>query len=407
MELWRRVIFYGCFSIGILLFMYVQLSPAVYVEIYDPNKERKSFVRQYVDTLLSDDERSKIEEKRFQEIASKTIKVNDESEWKEIYLNLKALQEQKSFSPKNWQIPNDWKRRLPEEKYPSKVFFFLPKESPVNKLSSYFSKSNDNVYLYLPNLNAYLKVQYKIYSKDDFHLSSGFSNLPRPPNWILYPYRNYAIFLFIFGILSYVFLPYKTISKDALRYQRWRVIAGDFAAFILIAVFFVLPLLISGGTVQALTIGAPITVAMWLISLLGFYCIKISAWYASYQILPLDEGIKIATYKGVNIFRYNEMEYFQPVLFKPPKWLIILSWLAALSGKGSAAGRAILMSVSETGSIGIRLKDGRDVFITVTDQMGTTALKGFEEINEKMKGLGVKELEEVRQIRSMGFEVML
>lgn len=405
MELWRRIIFYGCFTIGILLFMYAQMSPAVYIETFNPDEERKSFVRKYIDSLLSKEERREIEEKKLREIASKTIKVEHESEWKEIYLNLRILQEQKSFSPKNWKIPNNWKRRLPDEKYPSKVFFFLPNESPVNKLSSYFNKNNDRLYLYLPNLNAYLKAHYKIYSKEDFHLGSGFSNLPRPPNWILYPYRNYAIFLFIFGILSYIFLPYKTISKDALRYPRWKVIAGDFAVFILVAVFFSLPLFIAGGTLQAFTIGAPITVVMWLISLLVFYSIKIAAWYASYQILPLDEGIKIATYKGVGQIRYDEMEYFQPVIFKPPKWLVILSWLAALSGRGST-GRAILLSSSQTGTIGIRLKNGRDLFIVVTDQMGREALKGFERIIESLRSFGVKELDEVREIRSMGFEVM-
>ncbi|MCX7748199.1 MAG: hypothetical protein N2645_15135, partial [Clostridia bacterium] len=148
-----------------------------------------------------------------------------------------------------------------------------------------------------------------------------------------------------------------------------------------------------------------ITIVMWLISLLGFYSIKISSWYASYQILPLDDGIKIATYKGINLFRYDEMEYFQPVIFKPPKWLVILTWLAALSGRGYA-GRAILTTVSETGSIGIRLKNGRDLFIVVTDQMGTTAIKGFESIIERMRSLGVKELDDVREIRSMGFEII-
>lgn len=62
--------------------------------------------------------------------------------------------------------------------------------------------------------------------------------------------------------------------------------------------------------------------------------------------------------------------------------------------------------MSEAGSIGIRLKDGRDLFIVVTDQMGTTAMKGFEDIIERMRGLGVRELDEVKEIRSMGFEVM-
>lgn len=55
-------------------------------------------------------------------------------------------------------------------------------------------------------------------------------------------------------------------------------------------------------------------------------------------------------------------EYFQPVVFKPPKWLIMLSWLAALSAKGSmrtgATGRAMILSSSEYGILSIRFKNG-------------------------------------------------
>jgi hypothetical protein len=104
------------------------------------------------------------------------------------------------------------------------------------------------------------------------------------------------------------------------------------------------------------------------------------------------------------------MEFFQPIVFKPPKWLIILSWLAALSAKGTArigaVGRAMILSGIEYGSLSIRLKNGSDLFINITDQMGSTALKGFERIVERLKQQGVQEKEEIREIRSMGFETM-
>jgi len=404
MEILRRIIFYSCFVLGILLYMYAQLEPVVIVELFNPFENKGIFTKKYAQSLLSETERQALKDKRLADIRSKTIQIEG-SEWEDIYKNLKALQNQRSLNPDKWNISDNWKKRLPSDQYPSKVFFFKSVEPPVNRFSNYLRYDNDQLYLYLTSINSYLKLEYRAYSDDDFHLGSGFSNLPRPPNWILYPYRKFAIFLFIFGILSYLFLPYRAISKDALRYPKWRVIAGDFAVFILIAVFFSLPLFIAGGTIQAFTVGTPITAVMWLISLLGFYSIKIGAWYASYQILPIDEGIRIATYKGIRLFRYDEMEYFQPVIFKPPKWLIILTWLAALSGR-SGAGRAILLSSSQTGTIGIRLKNGKELFIAVTDQMGNEALKGFEKIIEKLRSFGVKELDEIREIRSMGFEIL-
>lgn len=404
MEFWRRVIFYGCFVLGILLYMYAQPKPVVLVELFNPFENKGIFTKKYAQSLLSETEREALKNKRLAEIRSKTIQIEG-SEWEDIYKNLKALQNQRSLKPDKWNISDNWKKRLPSDRYPSKVFFFKAVEYPVNRFSDYLRHDKEKLYLYLNSMNGYLKLEYRIYSDDDFHLGSGFSNLPRPPTWILYPCRNYAFVVFLIGLVAYIFLPYKTIQKDALRYPRWRVIGGDSAVFLLTAMFFSLPLFISGGTIQALTIGAPITAVMWLISLLGFYSIKISAWYASYQILPLEEGIKIATYKGISLFMYNEMAYFQPVIFKLPKWLIFLTWLAALSGRGSV-GRAILLSSFQTGTICIRLKDGKDLFIVVTDQMGREALKGFVKVIERLRSLGVKEVDEVREIRSMGFEIL-
>lgn len=324
MELIRRIAFFGCFVLGILLYMYACLEPVVFVEIFNPSDDKKTSNQRYAQSLLTHEEIQAIRDKRSAEIKKRTISIEG-NEWDEVYNNLLMLQNQRSLAAKNWNIPDNWKRRLPSGQYPSKVFFFKTTESPVNRIVQLLNANDNQIYLHLTSRNVYLKTTYRVYSDDNFHLGSGFSSLPRPPNWILYPYRDYSLILFLLGFLAYIFLPYRTISKDALRYARWRVIAGDFAVFILIGVFFSLPLFIVGGTIQAITVGAPITIVMWLISLLGFYSIKISAWYASYQVLPMDDGIKIATHRGINLFRYDEMEYFQPVIFKPPKWLIILT----------------------------------------------------------------------------------
>ncbi len=104
-------------------------------------------------------------------------------------------------------------------------------------------------------------------------------------------------------------------------------------------------------------------------------------------------------------FRFDDIEYYQPVIFKPPKWLIVLTWFAAFSGRGGA-GRAILLSSSQTGAIAVRLRDGKEFYITVTDQMGRTALKGFEQILEMFEKNEVPIREEVKEIRSMGMEIM-
>ena len=66
----------------------------------------------------------------------------------------------------------------------------------------------------------------------------------------------------------------------------------------------------------------------------------------------------------------------------------------------------MILSGSASGSIGIRLINGADIFINITDQMGSNALKGFERILKKLKENGVQEKDEVREIRSLGLETM-
>ena len=104
------------------------------------------------------------------------------------------------------------------------------------------------------------------------------------------------------------------------------------------------------------------------------------------------------------------MLYFQPIIFKPPRWLIILAWMAALSGKGAArkggVGRAMILSGSEAGSIGIAFRDGSYMYINITDQMGNIAFPGAEKILDALKEAEVTEKKEQRVIRSMGFETV-
>ena len=77
-----------------------------------------------------------------------------------------------------------------------------------------------------------------------------------------------------------------------------------------------------------------------------------------------------------------------------------------MQSEGGAAGRAMILSGSAWGSLGIRMRDGSDVFINITDQMGNDALKGLDTILGNLRDNGVEEKTEVREIRSLGLETM-
>ncbi len=401
-ELFRRIVYYGCFFVAIILFMLALPEPVVIIDIFEPKKDTRTSGRRFAESLLNKEEQERLNKKRIAEIERNTIDVSWQ-EWNKIYKELINLKEGKPLT-------KQFKDRMPSDQYPSKVFFYRPHEPHVKEISHYLIEDNQVIYLRLAEKNIaeefkYLKVSYKMYSNNDFHLGSGFSRYPRPPTYILYPYRKYSLWILLLGLIFYIFLPVKPISKKSLRYPRWRVIIGDLAATILTFVFFSMPFFITGGVIQAVYPYFILSAVFWLISLLGIYTIKIAVWYSSYEIDLLRDGIKIASYKGIKDILFEQIELFQPVVFKPPKWLIILTWIAALSGRGGA-GRAILTSLSEAGSICIKLKDGSEIFIVVTDQMGTTALKGFEKIIETLHKKGIKRKDEIREIRSMGFEIM-
>jgi hypothetical protein len=309
-------------------------------------------------------------------------------------------------------VAERWASRLPSDKYPAKVMFLRPDEPPVADISKQFLKNHDTIYLSRAEEKStqYLRAEYRLYHDDDFLLGSGFSNHPTPPIVMLYPYRTYSLWLVIGGFLLYLFLPGSKTEPGFIRYSRWRIVLGDFVAFLLSVPFFAFPFFITGGTRQAFTQGWPLFIFFWPVLLLGIWLWFISAWFASFSLFIGQDGIRLSTYKGTGEYLYRDMAYFQPVVFKPPKWLIVASWLAALAGQGSArigaTGRALILSNSTWGSIGIKMKDGSDVFINVTDQMGSNAFAGFDEILKTMRENGVEEKDEVRQIRSMGLETM-
>ena len=411
MEVLRRLIYYGCCFMAIIGVFYTDLSPVVIIDIFEPDKDSRGKARKYAESLLSEEEQKAIAQKRQLEIVSNTLTVK-ESKWLEIYEQLKALKERKTLA-------DNYKQRLPSDQYPMSLFFFRINEQPIGEIAGHLNRDTQQLYLRIVRdkeqtnpLATYdidgiriLRLDYRIYSGDDFHLGTGLSRYPRPPTWMLYPYRHISLYIFLFGLACYILLPVRKISQNAIRYPRWRVILGDMVATILTFTFFSMPFLIIGSAQQTVYPWFIFSMVFWLISLLGIYSIIIAIWYASYQIDLRDDGITIASYKGIRHFQFDDIEYYQPLIFKPPKWLIFLTWLAALSGRGGA-GRAILLSSSETGAIALRLRDGKEFYITVTDQMGTTALKGFEKVLETLEKNKVKFKEEVKEIRSMGMEIM-
>jgi hypothetical protein len=407
MELWRRVFLISSFFAAILFALYADLSPVVIVQHVDFRDKQKS-EGSYMGVRLMTDRTERLAGLTLQDYIAETTKgrlFNVEGRgWEPAVENAVAARGSRSLA-------KEWQRRLPSDQHPMGVLFFRPEEVPVNHLASLFQKSNDPVFLVqgAGEKAVYLKAETRVYSDGDFHLGSGFSNYPKPPTDFLYPLRKWSSWVALAGLALCMALPWPKRPPEALAYKRWRVVLCDVVAVILTVPFFAFPFFITGGAVQAFTVGWPLFFFFWPIFLLGLTLVWIAEWFSSFALLPMEDRLRIWSRRGERDFQFSEMDFFQPVVIKPPRWLIALSWLAALAGKGSsrigATGRALIISSSEWGSLAIRLKTGRDLFISITDQMGTDALDAGKIVGA-LKKAGVKEVDEVREVRSLGLEMV-
>ncbi len=307
---------------------------------------------------------------------------------------------------------HEWKRRLPSGKYPMRVLFFRAEESPVNSLADRFRHGSPGLLVRFEqeNVARYLEVDYRTYSDDDFHFGSGLSTYPHPPRFLLYPYRNLSLWVAVAGLLFYFVLPTAKIPAGALRYARWRVCLGDLVGYVFTLISLALPVFIIGGTVQLFTRGWPLLLFFGALLPFGVFLLYITAWLGSFQVLAEKDDLEVRTFRGTRRFRYADMNFFQPVIFRSPRWLVVLSWIAVIASAGAArigaAGRALLVSSSAGSSIAIEMKRGATLFISVSDQLGGTALKGFAALLEKLRDEGVKEIRDTREIRSFGLETI-
>ena len=305
-----------------------------------------------------------------------------------------------------------WKRRFPSDSHPMRVLFFRPDEAPINALSGHFQPKGPPFYLMLESQGktSYVEVDYRTYSDRDFQVGSGLTTYPHPPGYLFYPYRMMGLWIALAGVCFYFLVPTARKAPDGVRYDRWRVCLGDFVGYAFIFLPLAIPICVVGGTRQGFSEGFLIFLFLSPLLAGGLFVLYLTASFGSFEMVPLREALQMESFWGRRIYPYAEMAFFQYVMFKPPRWLILLSWLMVLMSAGTArmgaAGRALMLSSSGARGIAIQLKSGAALFVNITDQMGGAAIKGFEAILEELRKKGIPEKSEERQIRSLGFETV-
>jgi len=407
MELCRRIILLGALFAAILVALCASLSPLVivrHVDFADDQKNEGSYmgvrlmterVRRLTSLPLAD---------YIAEMTQGRLHAVEGPEWEK-------LREKAIAADKDEPLEKEWRERLPWGQYPVGVLFFKPGETPVNSIVSLFRKTNDQVFLRIGTGEkaSYLRAEQRTYSDDDFKIGGGLTSYPRPPTDFLFPGRKWSPWLALAGLALYILIPWPKRPPGTLAYRRWRVVLTDVVTVLLTVPFFSFPFFITGGTVQAFTVGWPLFFFFWPILLIGLSLVWVAAWFSSFALQILEDRLRFWTDRGQRDFLYTDMDYFQPVVFKPPRWLTAASWLAVLLAKGSArvgaAGRALILSSTEWGTLGVHLKNGKDLLVSITDQLGQDMI-GAGGIVEALEKAGVRRIDEVREVRGVGLEVL-
>lgn len=375
-ELWRRLLLLLCLAAAAWLYMYVSLAPLISVNIVDFSRQQEREVQGYYVTDLQRHLSALPLEDYVEYVTGGELIQLSGPEWENFANGMRAATK--------GNPPRDWQQRIRKHELEDgrvSAVYFRPDEEPVQSIMVQQDHLGEPVYLKYGDSGAdsvYFSLQYINISHDSFMVGSGYEGLYEPPPYFFRPGRPYALWLLVAGLLLYLFLPRPRHRPGTMSYCGGSLVAADLVSTIFFMIFFTLPLLIMGGSVQALTEIFPLTVIFWGMALLGAWIMFISAWHASYA-LSVDNGhLVISYYGGGYQIPFSEIDYGQPAEKRYPRWLAFLTTLALIFTRRAymmaAAGRVLLGDSAVNQGVRLKLKDGTSLNIWLTDQLGREIL---------------------------------
>jgi hypothetical protein len=219
------------------------------------------------------------------------------------------------------------------------------------------------------------------------------------PEAFSYPLRHLWLPALAIMLLIYALLPWQHASKNVCAYKRWQIILGDFGSCLLYGGFMALPFLIVGGAIEAVTTWALFTGLFWCLAALGLCALWWTFFYASYCIYMLDNQLIFTCPQGIRTVALEEITSIEPVRCVPPKWLIALAFLAAISGRGR--GRALLLANSSTTGYCIATTAGEAIYVWQTNSMGQASMTNLNRLEKILESLPCPRLSDVREFEAI------
>ncbi len=410
MELWRRVALLLGILIGLALFFYV--TPAmISITTIDWKQEQADEIKSISGYVSKEDKRLNqlpladyIEEKTGGEVMA----VEPIQWWDTFYQVQLASSGQYEKSSYGNRVSEEDKDSFWKPSGPVAVYF-KPNEIPWAKWGL-IPEGGASIYV---SATAGGKTAYFLMSYQDY--SSSVSAMSQPyrvaPGWLYHPYRNIGIGVMALGLLLYIFLPRRRKEREDIAYSAGSMLAGDIVALILLLPFYGLPLLVNGGTVQAITGMWPISVVMWFLAFFSVILLYYNAWHASYRIELTPEALYLITFKGIRVCRYDQITSVNLVSLRNPGWfrklLLTMAFLSIAGGRTSTqpAGSALLAASATYNGLEIRGKSGKPLYIWFTNQMGGTIIKNFERVPDSLRAAGISINQESKEIE--GFSMFM
>ena len=233
-----------------------------------------------------------------------------------------------------------------------------------------------------------------------------FSDVNPMPMRFKHRWRHVAWWPLVGGLLVYAALPWFRPRPNQLAYQRWRIVLGDFASSLMWGGFFLLPLGVIGGSVEAVTVAPILTAIVWGLALLGAYSYYWAARHASYLLELRDGGCELFTLSGHESIAWADIRTVEGVQITPPRWFIRLNFLAVLLGGSAAgrlgqAGRALMIAGSRVNGLRLTGRNGSVRHIWVSDQMGGKAMANVDALMDAIGRAGVEQPKDIVQLKAL------
>ncbi len=316
----------------------------------------------------------------------------------------------------NGEVPEDWWFRLASydlnnvKRFKEKKTSFKPDilrlvfaegEGPVADLFKGKKPGSECLVMFDSGDDRQLFKVYYSMAPELHGLGSGIYGVP---DAFSYPLRYLWYFPLLGMLLLYAILPVANKADNICSYKRWQVVLSDFVGCLLYGCFAAAPLFIVGGFQEALSTWIGFTAFFWGMAALGLWALWWSYFYAVYRIYVLADQLVFVCPGNIKAVPFADIMNLESVRVVPPKWLIIMSFAAALLGKGSSsagqAGRASLLAASSSEGICIDTKSGDSVYVWISNSMGQNSLDHLDLLLDSLQKANAKELPQMREFEA-------